>query len=142
MKFDHGQWQLLPGTQAIYPKTIVDVTVEDDALVISGYDHAIQTRSDYLQGTVITARFTSPMPDVIRVQLTHFKGRRERLPAFDLDYSLKNADVEIGQDDKKAWLKAGQFSVVVPVEGDWKILYYRGDEILTDAGDRNIAAPP
>jgi len=133
MKFDHGQWQLLPGTQAIYPKTIVDVKLESDALVVTGYDHVIQTRSDYLSGTIITARFTSPMPNVIRVQLTHFKGRKLPFPAFDLDYGLKNEAVEIGQDDQHAWLKAGHFSVVVPLEGDWRISYYRGEDILTES---------
>ena len=32
MKFDLGQWHLLPGTEAIYPITVVDVEAERDAL--------------------------------------------------------------------------------------------------------------
>ena len=89
MKFDQGAWRLLPGTAAVYPVTVVDVQIEPDALVVTGYDRSIQGRWSYLDGTSITARFTSPMPDVIRVQLTHFKGRRKRLPAFDLDYARR-----------------------------------------------------
>src|SRR5512145_323367 len=104
MKFDNGYWQLLPGTQAIHPLTIVDVQVEPDALTITGYDHVIHNRASYISGTSITARFTSPMPNVIRVQLTHFKGRQPRLPAFDLDYARTNPDVAVGRDDKQAWL--------------------------------------
>src|SRR5699024_9798430 len=119
MKFDHGYWKLLPNTEAIHPVTIVDVRLEADALVVTGYDHHIRTRNDYIHGTTITARFTSPMPNVIRVQLTHFKGRRERKPAFDLDYSRSNADVEVGRDDERAWLKAGNLSVVAPAAGEW-----------------------
>ena len=80
MKFNEGQWRLLPGTEATYPTTNVEVQVEPDALVITGYDHEIYHRAHYLGGTIITARITSPMPDVIRVQLTHFKGRRENCP--------------------------------------------------------------
>ena len=133
MKFDQGTWRLLPGTEAIYPVTIVDVRVEPDALIVSGYDHVIDTRSNYLEGTLITARFTSPMPNVIRVELTHFKGRRDRLPAFDLDYAARNNAVSVGQDDQHAWLKSGGLTVIVPTEGEWRIAYSRDDQPLTES---------
>lgn len=74
MKFDYGRWQLLPGTQAIYPLTIIEVKTDADSLTVSGYDHTIRTRDDYIHGTLITARFSSPIPDVLRIQWTHFKG--------------------------------------------------------------------
>ena len=31
MKFELGQWFLLPGVEAIYPRTVTNVIVEDDA---------------------------------------------------------------------------------------------------------------
>ena len=139
MKFDEGQWRLLPNTQAIYPVTNVEVRVEPDALVVTGYHRAIRHRADYLNGASISARFTSPMPDVIRVQLTHFKGRRERLPVFDLDYSLANPDVSTGQDETCAWLKAGRLSVVVSAEGgDWHIDYLRDNQMLTGSAPQAV----
>ncbi|MEP7284590.1 MAG: alpha-xylosidase [Chloroflexota bacterium] len=133
MKFDQGQWRLLPGTTAVYPATIVEVRTERDALIISGYDHTIRTRGDYLEGTIITARFTSPMPDVIRVEFTHFKGRRERLPAFDLDYSLTNSAAITGCDEHNAWLKTGSLSVVVPLEGGWRFAFQRDGQTFTES---------
>src|SRR5215813_2046292 len=117
MKFDFGQWSLLPGTEAVYPITVVDIHTEPDALVVIGYDRAVRSRGDYLNGASITVRFSSPMPEVIRVQLTHFKGRRERLPVFDLDYTAKNSSVSIGRDENIAWLKVGHLSVTVPTSG-------------------------
>ncbi|MEO8606577.1 MAG: alpha-xylosidase [Chloroflexota bacterium] len=131
MKFDLGQWGLQPDTQAIYPNTIVDVRVEPDALVVTGYDHDVQSRGSFIHGTIISARFTSPMPNVVRVQLTHFKGRRERQPAFDLDYSLSNTAVSTGQDKEQAWLKTGNVSVVVPTQGTWKFDILRDGQPLT-----------
>lgn len=133
MKFNQGHWRLLPGTEAILPVSIVNVEVEAGALVVTGYDHTIQHRSNYLHGTIITARFSSPMPGAIRVQLTHFKGRQPRLPAFDLDYSLENADVQIGQDEQTAWLDAGGLSVVVPLNDGWHFSFYRDGELLTQS---------
>src|SRR5262249_13052161 len=99
MKFDQGQWHLLPGTEAIYPLTVVDVQTEPDLLVITGYGLEVLSRNVYLNGASITIRYSSPMPEVIRVHLTHFKGRRERLPVFDLDYAPKNSSVSIGRDE-------------------------------------------
>jgi len=138
MKFDAGYWQLLPGTEAVYPLTVVDVQTEPDALVVTGYSHEVKTRDDLLHGSLTTARFTSPMPDVVRVQLAHFKGRRPRLPAFDLDYSLSNAATEIGRDDAHAWLKTGDLTVRVPAQGEWRIDFLRGGQPLTSSERKAI----
>ena len=102
MKFDLGQWMLQPNTEAIFPRTVTDVRVEDDALILMGYNHHVHGRSSFIHGSLITARFTSPMPNVIRVQLWHHKGRAERKPAFDLDYALRNEAVEIQCDGQSA----------------------------------------
>lgn len=138
MKFDHGYWQLLPGTQAIHPVTVVDAQTEPDALTITGYDHVVHARGNLISGTSITARFTSPMPNVIRVQLTHFKGRRERLPVFDLDYSLANPDVSIGHDDQQVWFKSGDLAVIAPAQGEWGFRFERDGQLLTASEKRAI----
>jgi len=129
MKFNRGHWELLPGTEAIYPATIVDTVVEPDSITITGYDHTIQARWNYLHGTSITARFSSPMPNVIRVQLTHFKGLRERLPAFDLQDA--HPTVSTGRDESHIWLKSGNLSVVAPVDGEWQFAFERDGKPLT-----------
>jgi len=139
MKFNYGHWRLLPGVQAIYPLTIVDVNKEPDALIITGYDKFIRSRRDCLAGTIVTARFSSPMVDVIHVQLTHFKGRREPLPIFPLDYTLTNRNVSIGSDEKQAWLKSGSVSVIVPTQGNWHICFQRHGKLLTESEQRAIA---
>jgi alpha-D-xyloside xylohydrolase len=138
MKFDLGQWERLPGTQAIYPMTITDVVVEKDALTLSGYDHYIHNRGSFIHGTLITARFTSPMPNVIRVQLDHFRGRQQRQPMFDLDYTRTNPDVETGRDETQAWLKTGQMSLVVPTQGEWRFAFHRDGHLLTESEPRAV----
>lgn len=131
MKFNLGQWFLLPGVEAIYPASITDVSTEDGALTIQGYDHHIHTRSSFIHGSIVTARFTSPMPGVIRVQLTHHKGRRERTPAFDLDYAQHNASATTGCDDHNVWLDAGGLKVIAPRSGEWHFAFERDGQPLT-----------
>lgn len=138
MKFDQGLWRLLPGINAVYPIGVADVCLEPDALVVTGYDRPIESRWSYLNGAVITARFTSPLPNVIRVQITHFKGRRERQPVFDLDYALNNADASIGRDEDHAWLKTGDLSVCIPAQGEWQFAFQHAGQAITRSEPRAV----
>ncbi|GIK65681.1 MAG: alpha-xylosidase [Chloroflexota bacterium] len=131
MKFDYGQWMLQPGTEAIYPLTVTHVEVEAHAVTLSGYNHHVHGRGSFIDGTLITARFSSPMPNVIRVQLNHFKGRRERLPTFALDYGLHNDDAEVLCDETQVWLNAGRLAVQMPRSGEWRFAFYRDGTLLT-----------
>lgn len=133
MKFDLGEWLLLPGIEAIYPVTVVDVQTEPDALTITGYHREVKVRDDLLHGASINIRFSTPMPDVLRVQITHFKGRRDRVPAFDLDYSRTNSHASTGQNDEEAWLETGNLKVVVPANGQFRVKYLRGGDVLTES---------
>jgi alpha-D-xyloside xylohydrolase len=139
MKFNHGHWQLLPGTQAIYPLSVVEVSREKEALVVTGFSKEVRSRGDLQDGTSLTVRFSSPFPGCIRVQINHFKGRKERLPAFDLDYSLSNAQVSIGQDEYQAWLEAGALSVRIPVSGPWRTTFLRDGQELTASEPKALA---
>ncbi|MBZ0292785.1 MAG: alpha-xylosidase [Anaerolineae bacterium] len=138
MKFDKGTWDLQPGTQAIYPIIVQGVQLESDALLVTGYHRHVSERSDYLNGAIITARFSSPMPGVIRVQLTHFKGRRERLPVFDLDYDRTNPQAETGRDESHAWLHTGGLSLVIPTQGDWSYTFERDGQPVTRSENKAV----
>jgi alpha-D-xyloside xylohydrolase len=133
MKFNLGQWSLQPNTEAIFPLTVTDIQMDDESLTVSGFSHQVQARWSFIHGTLITARFTSPMPNVIRVQLSHFKGRQERRPNFDLEYSLKSTKLEIGCDETTAWLKSGELAVHVPRQGEWHYAFYRENALLTES---------
>ncbi len=139
MKFEYGHWQLLPGVQAIYPASVVEVKIEADALVVQAYSQTIRGRGDFLGGSVIEVRFTSPLANVIRVQATHFKGSVQPFPNFDLDYALANPAVEIGRDESRAWLKSGALAVYVPTHGAWRMDVERDGQPLTSSEQRALA---
>lgn len=138
MKFEMGRWVIPPGLQAIYPVSVQDVRVEEGALVVTGYSGAGRSRGELLNGTTITARFSSPMPDVIRVQLTHFKGRLPRQPVFDLDRSLTNPKAQAGQDADQAWLRAGRLEVRSATHGEWGFTFLRDGQPLTASSSRDV----
>lgn len=139
MKFEKGHWLLLPGVQAGYMVDIVDVEVELDALIITAYDRQVHERSDLIGGTIITVRFTSPIPNVIHVQLTHFKGQRPAGPVFDLDYSLQNTTLTIGSDNNQVWLRTGNLEVVAMKKGKWGFEFRRNSELMTASAEKSVA---
>ena len=138
MKFEIGRWTMPPGLEAIYPVSVQDVKLEADALVVTGYSAPGRTRGELIHGTVITARFTSPMPEVLRVELVHFKGRQPEWPAFDMDTSLSNPQVQTGKDEENAWLRAGSLEVRSATHGEWGFTFFRDGQPLTGSGPRDI----
>lgn len=138
MKFNLGAWELQPGTEAMYPLTVTDVQVEADALIVTGFSHHVQARWSYLNGAIMTVRFTSPLPNVIRVQLTHFAGRKPRLPEFDLELTHPNPGVETGRDEYHAWLKSGDLQVSAPTHGEWRFGFQRNGQPVTESEPKAV----
>jgi alpha-D-xyloside xylohydrolase len=60
------------------------------------------------------------------------------LPAFDLDYSLKNPRVETGSDGTRTWLKAGCLSVVASTSGAWGFAFERNGVPITASENRAV----
>src|SRR5512140_2606788 len=139
MKFNNGHWLLQPGVEAVYPTTVVDVQVEEHSLVVTTFGREVRSRNEMIEGPVITIRFTSPAPEVIRVQVTHHKGRQERRPSFDLDYAQSNPSAACGRDEQMAWLTAGTLTVQVPVQGPWRMSFLRDGEEITTSEPQALA---
>jgi alpha-D-xyloside xylohydrolase len=138
MKFEFGRWYIPPGLEAIYPVSVQDARAEDGSFLITGYNKAGRSRGELIDGTIITARFSSPLPDVIRVQLTHFKGRQPRRPAFDLDTGRTNPKAQAGGDSEQVWLKAGRLEVRSAARGDWGFAFLRDGQPLTASGPHDV----
>jgi alpha-D-xyloside xylohydrolase len=79
-----GYWHLRPGLTPHYPVQLHEVEVEPDALTVYGSTTRLTHRGDTLNTPLLTVRFSSPMPDVIRVQWSHHTGRRLKEPRFEL----------------------------------------------------------
>ena len=83
MKFTDGNWMMRQGVKAFYPAQTYEVETGADTLTIHG-TRQVRHRGDTLDGPAITVRFSSPMPDVICVRLTHFSGVQDKGPHFPL----------------------------------------------------------
>ena len=113
MKFSDGYWQMRPCVTSYYAVQAHDVEIEPGALVVYAATKRLAHRSDTLNLPLLTVRFSSPMPNVIRVQLYHYKGGLPKKPQFEL-FPQAHGEVEIHNRPAAAELTSGQLTVRVP----------------------------
>jgi alpha-D-xyloside xylohydrolase len=137
MKFTDGFWRMRRGVIPYYPVQVHEVEVEKDALIVYASPRRLNHRGDTINLSLLTIRFSSPMADVIRVQMYHHKGIQPKKPEFKLNAKqVKN--VKIRNDSKAAILTSGNLSVRVEKAGDWKIEFKKGNKVVTHSGWRGM----
>jgi alpha-D-xyloside xylohydrolase len=137
MKFTNGYWIMRPGVKPHYPVHVYDVKTEPDALTVYGPTKRVEGRGDTMDISLLTVRFSSPMPNVIRVQMFHHMGTKPRTPDFELE-PQPVSDVAIEDNEQVAALTSGDLTVHVEKAGDWQITFKAGDQNITSSGWRGM----
>jgi alpha-D-xyloside xylohydrolase len=137
MKFTDGNWLMREGVQAFYPTQAYDREVADGELTVYA-TRQIRHRGDTLIGPLLTIQFSSPLPDVIRVRLTHFAGRLPALPEFPV-LAEAALDVRIVDDEHGTILTSGRLSVrVPPTDALWRVEFVADGRVVTSSGPRGM----
>ena len=137
MKFTAGYWEMRPEVTPRYPVNVHEVKRDGDALLIHATTQPHAHRGDTLNQFPISMRFSSPLPNVIRVQIYHHKGRRVREPQFGLYPQPRPVAIEDAPD--AASLTSGDLTVRVAKEGPWGVEFRAGDRVVTSSGWRGAA---
>jgi alpha-D-xyloside xylohydrolase len=136
MKFTDGYWQIRPGMTPHYAAQVHEVTVEGETLTVYAPTGKLRERGHTVNQPLLTIRFSSPMENVIRVQLVHHKGTTPRKPAFEIHPgSLPQAS--ISNDERCATLTSGELSVRINKTEDWLVEYIGGGQVITSSGWRS-----
>ncbi len=132
MKFTDGYWQIREGLLLQNPQDIRDIRMDGQSLTVFAATRKVLHKGDTLNATLLTVRYSSPLPDVIRVQYYRHKGGRASGPAFPLFAGGAEVEIDDGQD--QAVLRSGDLSVEVHKADGWKVAYkYKGKK-LTGSG--------
>ncbi|XSG73128.1 alpha-xylosidase [Herpetosiphon llansteffanensis] len=137
MKFTDGYWMMREGVNALFASQAYDGQINDTSLTVYAPGKRINHRGDTLNLGTITARFSSPMPDVIRVKLTHFEGQRPLGPNFAIAESA-NESVSTSEDEQEFRLTSGKLSVQIPKTGDWSINFWAENRRVTSSGRKGV----
>ncbi|WBO69636.1 alpha-xylosidase [Streptomyces camelliae] len=138
MKFTDGYWLLRDGVEACYPADAYQITAASDSLTVHAPVRRIERRGDLTTGPVVTVRCTSPMPEVIAVEITHFEGVLARGPQLALRRAAADG-VEVSVDDEAAVLTSGSLAVRFSRGDTWRMDFLAGGRVLTGSGAGGMA---
>ncbi|MCX7681032.1 MAG: alpha-xylosidase, partial [Anaerolineae bacterium] len=137
MKFTDGYWRMREGVQAFYPAQAYDIETACDSFTIYAPTRPIRHRADTLGGPLLTIACSSPLPDVIRVRLTHFAGQRTRPPQFEL-LAQAAQGVMVAGDSAAVTLTSGRLSVRVPRGDEWRLEFVADGRVVTESRTRGM----
>ena len=84
MKFTNGYWMIRQEFQMSYAIEAYRMKRTSDALCVLASCKHVAHRGDILNEGTIQVRFTTPTPDVIRVEAVHFKGAKDPCVHFPI----------------------------------------------------------
>ena len=84
MKFTDGYWHIRAGYNVLYPIEIRDHEIDGGSVTVYASTKKINHPGDTLNTALITAKFSSPMEDVICVEYSHFQGADPAGPEYEL----------------------------------------------------------
>jgi alpha-D-xyloside xylohydrolase len=137
MKFTAGYWEMRPEVMARFPVEVREVQTDQEGMTVHATTQRMTQRGDTLNQFPISMRFSSPVPNVIRVQIYHHKGRRVREPQFELYPQPGPLVIENGE--QAATLTSGQLTARVAKEGPWSVEFRDGERVITSSGWRGAA---
>ncbi|MBN2222862.1 MAG: alpha-xylosidase, partial [Vallitaleaceae bacterium] len=136
MKFSNGNWLMQEGVTAYSPAKVYESRISKDAVTLYVPHNHIRHRGDTLTGPVFTIELSSPMEDVIKVKMYHFKGVRQDGPQFQLNN--ENPAVQIHESEEVITFRSGDLTATVNKSQDWGMSFSNGEGFLTKTGFRNL----
>ncbi len=133
MRFGNGAWTMLPGVKPNYLGRVDAVEIRDRELIIHVGSRLEKARWATLEGHMFTVRVTSPADNVLRVQVTHHKGRQKRGPEYLLNSAPRPLRAE--ESNEQIALTAGHLRLVVGKE-PWSLRF-----LDAESGEPITASP-
>ena len=130
MKFTEGFWRVKKGIKLYHPAHVYDYEITKDSITVYAPAQFITSRGQTLQGPVFTLRFSSPFDNVIRVQIWHYKGQKDKKPYFEF-YKEEGYCPLIEDFSDNIVITSGKLKATINKKGEWGVTYYYEDKYLT-----------
>jgi alpha-D-xyloside xylohydrolase len=137
MKFTDGNWLVKEGFKLHSPSEVHSVEQGEGSLTILAPCRHIRHRGDTLEGPVLSIGLSTPMADVIRVEISHFEGVKRRGPRFMINIDDDTA-FSVAEDEAAMNFVSGALTARVN-KSEWALDFIGGDEQITGSGTRGMA---
>ncbi len=138
MKFTDGYWLVRSGFRVWHPAQAYDAEARDGTLVIHAPVRKVSQRGDVLNSPLLTFEVSAPMPDVLKVRITHFSGGRPRKPDFALQAgSPGEPQIRVGPEE--ASIRSGRLEARFNRgEGPWRVDFLGDGALLTSSEGKSV----
>lgn len=137
MRFSNGCWLNEVGIEVFNPKEVYGVTASDNRVEVLVPCTKIMSRGDTLGGPVLTYEISSPMKDVFRVRISHYKGVRDKGPHFNLHMS--ESPLEVTKGEGSVEINSGKMNLTMTSENGFKMVVKRDGKLLTSSKGKSAA---
>ncbi|ADU29467.1 alpha-xylosidase [Evansella cellulosilytica] len=138
MKFTDGNWLIREGFDLITPEYLFKVTHDEESLTALVAPYDVSNRGAQLDLPLLTVKYSSPINEVIRVQIVHHKGRKPLYPEFSIN-EQNDRSVKVTDNEEYVSLTSGNLSVALNKAGGWGSQYLFEGKPLTSSGFRGMA---
>ncbi len=112
MRFGNGAWRMLDDVVPTYLSRVDGIETTERELVLHVVSKLDESRGSTLEGHMFSVRLTSPAPSVVRVQVSHHKGRVQQRPA-GFDFAAPAEPLELQSDAESLSLSLGRLAVKI-----------------------------
>ena len=137
MKFSNGCWLHKEGTEVFSPAEVYFTKNEGNQVKLCAPTHKINHRGDTLGGPNLTLRISAPALEVLRVRTNHYMGVVNKGPEFEIEID-ETSNLVVEDLEDTLIVRSGSLRVEINKKS-WKMIFYRGDEKVTDSGWRDLA---
>ena len=112
MKFSNGCWLQKEGVACFPPAEVFYSRVEKDRVVITAPTSHINHRGDTLGGINLTIEITAPIPDVLRVKVSHYLGVQDKMPKFELE-NISSGKMSVDETEEYISVSSGSLRIEI-----------------------------
>jgi alpha-D-xyloside xylohydrolase len=131
MKFRDGYWEIREGVQNLNLIEVFDAETSAGGLCVYAAAKPLQGRGAGMGAALLTAEFSSPLPDAIHVKMYRHKGGAPKTPRFALPPD-KADHVSITNTKDECSFSAGHLSVTIAKSAPWRGVFTRKEKTLTE----------
>jgi alpha-D-xyloside xylohydrolase len=137
MRFTDGHWHHRCGYSIHSATAMYEAQIGENSVSAFVLDHPIDEPNDLLSGVTLQYTFSSPMEDVIRVQIEHFAAAEAESPKFELNEGAPQVEVRDLED--KIILRSGKCRVEILKTKTFAYFFYYEDRLLTGSDEGGAA---
>ncbi|MEK3887175.1 alpha-xylosidase [Bacillus sp. FSL K6-3431] len=138
MKFADGNWMIQQGMDLIPAVQVFTTNVKKNEVDVLVAPRDVESRSGQLDVPLLTIRYSTPIQDVISVEVIRHEGRKKRKPAFEV-FEQAETNLDVADLGDFLILTSGEASVKLPKSKEWSAEYFYGEKQLTKSDFKAIA---